>query len=106
MEMVKGKYDYRNRKRYLTMVYCVSKDEQREIYARINLTGRKVQDYMYQSTVYDSIVIAGNETLRRTAMNRLDDIEQQLQTYLDGEEVNPIVIKELRMIYELTETWI
>lgn len=106
MEVIKEKHDYKNRKRYLTMVYSVSKDEQREIYARINLTGRKIQDYMYQSTVHGSIVIAGNETLRRTVMNRLDDIKQQLQTYLDGEEVDPIVIKELRMIYELTETWI
>lgn len=106
MEIVKEKRDYRNRKRYLTMVYRVSKDEQREIYARINLTGRKIQDYMYQSTVHGSIVVAGNETLRRTVMNRLDYIEQRLQTYLDGEEVDPIVIKELRMIYELTKIWI
>ena len=61
MEVIKEKHDYKNRKRYLTMVYSVSKDEQREIYARINLTGRKIQDYMYQSTVHGSIVIAGNE---------------------------------------------
>ena len=61
---------------------------------------------MYQSTVHGSIVVAGNETLRRTVMNRLDYIEQQLQTYLNGEEVDSIVIKELRMIYELTKTWI
>lgn len=61
---------------------------------------------MYQSTVHGSIVVAGNDTLRRTVMNRLDYIEQRLQTYLDGEEVDPIVIKELRMIYELTKIWI
>ncbi|MCI2147865.1 MAG: hypothetical protein LKK18_07780 [Clostridiales bacterium] len=38
--------NYKNRKRYITVGFRVSPEQRDELYKRIHLTGRSIQDYM------------------------------------------------------------
>lgn len=97
--------NYKNRKRYITVGFRVSPEQRDELYKRIHLTGRSIQDYMLQSGLNQQIVVVGNERLRRRIIERLEVLEPKLDEIAKGHPDEENVMTELRMIYEITETW-
>ena len=94
-----------NRKKYITVAFHIAPEQHEELYNRIRLSGRRVQDYMTQSGLYQKIVVVGNETLRRRIIERLEEIVPYLHEIEKYENLDPVVMAELRTIFEITETW-
>lgn len=91
--------------RKLSIGFRVSPEERDELYKRINLTGRMIQEYMLQSALCQKIVVVGNEHLRQRIIERLKELEPLLEDIAKGNQENEAVMEELRTIYEITETW-
>jgi len=94
-----------NRKKYITVAFHIAPEQHEELYKRIRLSGRRVQDYMTQSGLYQKIVVVGNEALRRRIIERLEEIVPYLHEIEKYENLDPLVMAELRTIFEITETW-
>jgi len=60
---------------------------------------------MTQSGLYQKIVVVGNEALRRRIIERLEEIVPYLHEIEKYENLDPLVMAELRTIFEITETW-
>ena len=97
--------NYKNRKRYITVGFRVSPEQRDELYKRIHLTGRSIQDYMLQSGLSLQIVVVGNERLCRRIIERLEVLEPKLNEIAKGHSDDENVLTELRTIYEITKTW-
>lgn len=94
-----------NRKKCITVAFRVTPKERDELNKRIYLSGRTKQDYMLQSALEQSLIIVGNQHLYRRIIERLKDLEPLLHNIANGNSENEAVMAELRMIYEITETW-
>ena len=60
---------------------------------------------MTQSGLHQKIVVVGNEALRRRIIERLEVIVPYLHKIEQYENLDPVVMAELRTIFEITETW-
>ena len=69
----KKKKNEKNRKKYITIGFRVSPEERDELYKRINLTGRMIQEYML-----------GLNGLRQELTGMIQQWPLEIQ-YLDGE---------------------
>lgn len=94
-----------NKERYITVAFHVSPEEHEQLYKRIRLSGRRVRDYMAQAAITSKIVVLGNERLRKRIEDMLRDIVPELRKWENAEDIDPIVVADLKMIFELTETW-
>lgn len=97
--------DYKNRKRYITIGFRVSPEQRDELYKRIKLTGRTIQDYMLQSGLQQQIIVVGNPQLRERIIAELQQIVPLLKRIENNENIDPVVMAELRTIFEITEVW-
>ena len=97
--------DNKNRKRRITVGFRVSPEQHDELYKRIHLSGRKIQDFMLQSGLHQQIVVVGNERLRQRIIERLEVLEPKLEEIAKGHPDDDNVLTELRIIYECTKTW-
>lgn len=95
----------KNRKRNQLLNFHITPEDKEEIYRRVELSGRTLQDYMTQSALCQQIVVVGNERLRARIIDRLKELEPLLHEIAEGKCDNEIVMAEFRMIYEITETW-
>ena len=95
----------KNRKRNQLLNFHLTPEDKEEIYKRVKLSGRTLQDFMTQSTLCQKIVVVGNERLRERIIDRLKVLEPLLHEIAEGKCDNELVMAELRMIYEIAETW-
>ena len=93
------------RGKYITVAFHIAPKQHEELYNRIRLSGRRVQDYMTQSGLYQKIIVVGNEALRRRIIESLEEIVPYLHEIEKYENLDPVVMAELRTIFEITETW-
>lgn len=100
----KKKKDEHNRKRDIIVNFRMSPREREELEKRIHLSGRRKQEYMIQSTLCQQIVVIGNKALFRRIEERLWELEPQLHK-ISKDNINPIIITELRIIYEILDGW-
>lgn len=97
--------NYKNRKRRITVGFRVSPEQHDELYKRIHLSGRNIQDFMLQSGLQQQIVVIGNERLRQRIIERLEVLEPKLDEIAKGHPDDENILTELRIIHEITETW-
>lgn len=97
--------DNKNRKRRITVGFRISQEQHDELYKRIHLSGRKVQDFMLQRGLHQQIVVVGNERLRRIIIERVEVLEPKLDEIAKGHPDDENVLKEIRIIHEITKTW-
>lgn len=97
--------NYKNRKRYLSVGFHLTPEQHDELYKRIHLSGRTVQDFMVQSGLHQKIVVVGNERLRKRIIERLQVLGPKLDEIAEGHSDDENVLTELRTIYEITKTW-
>ena len=93
------------RGKYITVAFHIAPKQHEELYNRIRLSGRRVQDYMTQSGLHQKIVVVGNEALRKRIIESLEEIIPYLREIEQYENLDPVVMAELRTIFEITETW-
>ena len=60
---------------------------------------------MTQSGLHQKIVVVGNEALRKRIIESLQEIIPYLREIEQYENLDPVVMAELRTIFEITETW-
>ena len=101
----KPRHNNENRDRYITVAFHISPEEHEQLYKRIKLSGRRVRDYMTQSGITSKVVVIGNESLRKRIEDMLRDIVPELKKWENAEDVDPVVIQDLKMIFEMTKTW-
>lgn len=94
-----------NRERYITVAFHISPEEHEQLYKRIKLSGKRVRDYMAQAGITSKVIVLGNESLRKRIEDMLRDIVPELRKWETADDIDPTVIQDLRMIFELTETW-
>ena len=63
------------------------------------------EDYMAQAGITSKVIVLGNESLRKRIEDMLRDIVPELRKWETADDIDPTVIQDLRMIFELTETW-
>ena len=85
--------------------FHISPEEHEQLYKRIRLSGKRVRDYMAQAGITSKVVVVGNESLRKRIEDMLKDIVPELKKWEKAEDIDPVVIQDLKMIFELTETW-
>mgnify|MGYP003495744567 FL=1 len=95
----------KNRKRNQLLNFHLTSEDKEEIYKRVKLSGRTLQDFMTQSALCQQIVVLGNERLRERIIDRLKELGPLLHEIAEGKCDNELVMAELRMIYEIAETW-
>lgn len=95
----------KNRRRNQLVNFHLTPEDKEEIYRRVELSGRTLQDFMTQSALCQKIVVVGNEKLRERIIDRLEELEPLLHEIAEGKCDNEMVMAELRIIYEITETW-
>ena len=105
MEASGKKKNEHNRKKSITIGFRVTPQERDELYKRINLSGRTIQEYMLQSALCQQVVVVGNSRLQQEIQERLKEIEPKLDLIARGEHVEEAVMEELRTIYEIAQTW-
>ena len=94
-----------NRDRYITVAFHISQEEHEQLYKRIRLSGKRVRDYMAQAGITSKIIVLGNESMRKRIEDMLKDIVPELKKWEKAEDIDPTVVADLKMIFELTETW-
>jgi hypothetical protein len=94
-----------NRKRNRIVNFRMSQLEFSELERRVKLSGRMKQDYMIQSTLYQNIVIVGDRRLAARIMDRLEELEPILRCMYSNKDLDPIIIIELRNIFEIVNKW-
>jgi len=93
----------RKRRRLLNInVYPEEKDE---INRRVYLTGRDKVDYMIQSAKIQKCYVLGNRQLVCRINERLHYLIPRIEKIASGEKPQESDIEELRIIFELTESW-
>lgn len=101
----KPRNNTQNRERYITVGFHISPEEHEQLYKRIRLSGRRVRDYMAQAGITSKVVVVGNENLRKRIEDMLKEIIPELKKWETAEDIDPIVMQDLKMIFEITETW-
>ena len=101
----KPRHNPQKRDKYITVAFHIAPKQHEELYNRIRLSGRRVQDYMTQSGLHQKIIVVGNESLRRRIIESLKEIIPYLKKIEQYENLDPVVMAELRTIFEITETW-
>lgn len=106
-EGIVPKRNEQNRKRNKIFNIHVSEDEYEELKTRIALSGRLQYEFALQSMLTQQIVVLGDKHLLERIEDRLSELEPLLERIAEGnnDERNPLVMAELRMIYEMTERW-
>ena len=105
MEASGKKKNEHNRKKSITIGFRATPQERDELYKRIHLSGRTIQEYMLQSALCQQVVVVGNSRLQHEIQERLKEIEPKLDLIARGEHVEEAVMEELRTIYEIAQTW-
>ena len=72
MEAVRKKRNENNRKKSITIGFRVTPNERDELYKRIHLSGRTIQEYMLQSALCQQVVVVGNSRLQKEIQERLN----------------------------------
>lgn len=103
--MTQKKKDEHNRLRDIIVNFRMSPKERVQLDKRIELSGRRKQDYMIQSALCQQLIVLGNKSLYLKLKERLDEIETQLHRIEKQEDVDPIVLYELRVIFEIAAGW-
>ncbi len=101
----KPRHNNENRGKYITVAFHISPEEHEQLYKRIRLSGKRVRDYMTQAGITSKVVVLGNENMRKRIEDMLKDIVPQLKKWETADDIDPVVINDLRMIFEITETW-
>ena len=83
----------KNRKRNQLLNFHLTPEDKEEIYRRVELSGRTLQDYMTQSALCQQIVVIGNERLKERIENRLIEFEPLLHEIAEGKCDNEVVMK-------------
>ena len=60
---------------------------------------------MAQAGITSKVIVLGNENLRKRIEDMLRDIVPEIRKWETAEDIDPAIIQDLRMIFELTETW-
>ena len=60
---------------------------------------------MTQAGITSKVIVVGNESLRKRIEDMLRDIVPELKKWETAEDVDPVVVQDLKMIFEMTETW-
>ena len=81
MEAVRKKRNENNRKKSITIGFRVTPKERDELYKRIHLSGRTIQEYMLQSALCQQVVVVGNSRLQQEIQERLHS--RDLQMFLE-----------------------
>ena len=105
MEASGKKKNEHNRKKSMTIGFRATPQERDELYKRIRLSGRTIQEYMLQSALCQQVVVVGNSRLQQEIQERLKEIEPKLDQIARGEHIEEAVMEELRTIYEIAQTW-
>lgn len=97
----------RGRERGIVVNFRMSPLEEKALRRRIRLSGRVKQDYMIQSTLYQKVVVVGDRRLAARIEERLDEIKPILKDLanMEEEELDPLIIIELRNIFEIVDKW-
>ena len=60
---------------------------------------------MAQAGITSKVIVLGNESLRKRIEDMLKDIVPELKKWETAEDIDPAVVQDLKMIFEITETW-
>ena len=89
----------------ILLAFHISQEEHEQLYKRIRLSGKRVRDYMAQAGITSKVIVLGNESLRKRIEDMLKDIVPELKKWETAEDIDPAVVQDLKMIFEITETW-
>ena len=93
MEAVRKKSNENNRKKSITIEFRVTPKERDELYKRIHLSGRTIQEYMLQSAICQQVVVVGNSRVEQEIQERLKEIEPKLDQIARGEHIEEAVME-------------
>ena len=93
----------KNRKRCLIVNFRMSQEEREALEERIRLSGLKKQDYMIRSTLYQKIVVVGNEKMFAKVVGMLEQIREEISRINDNSEIKVNMLVPLRTICEVME---
>lgn len=93
----------KNRRRCLIVNFRMSPEERKALDERIRLSGLRKQDYMIRSTLYQKIVVVGNEKMFADVVKLLEKIQEELHRINENSEIKVDMLVPLRTICEIME---
>lgn len=93
----------RNRKRSLIVNFRMSPEEREALESRIVLSGLHKQDYLIRSSLYQKIVVVGNERMFASFEKQLEEIQFRLSEISELSRVSISDTVSLRTICEIME---
>ena len=91
MEASGKKKNEHNRKKSITIGFRATPQERDELYKRIHLSGRTIQEYMLQSALCQQVVVVGNSRLQHKIQERLKQIEPKLDLIARGDMLKKLL---------------
>ena len=98
---VKKKKNEHNRKRDIIVNFRMSPMERAELDERVRLSGRKKQDYMIQSSLYQKLVVVGDQRMFLSLQESLTEIEKESKRVVSADSVDMEKIAALRTVAEI-----
>lgn len=90
-----------NRIRSIIVNFRMSPLERASLDERIHLSGKTKQDYLIHSTLYQKIVVVGNQNLFFTLQGKLLNIESDIKKWHCSSDIDKITLFQLQTILEL-----
>lgn len=101
LEKVKQKEQ--NRKRPNTIAFRMSNEEKRLFEDRVAMSGLVKQDYIIQSLLFSDVQFLGSNIAIKKIEERLNEIEMNIKSVMKKNDLDSVLMEELRTIIELMQ---
>ena len=95
----------KDRVRYRTVAFRMSETEWAELNARIELCGRKKQEYLIESVLRQKLIVVGNQLMSEKMDALLDEILEELTQLEADAEFDLDTLLSIRSVVEILDSY-